>query len=455
MTWKISNTPIDPDPYYGAVSLLLHGDGANGSTNIIDSSLNPKTVTAVGNAQISTAQSKFGGASIAFDNGNDYLVPASSTDLILGSTWTVECWWYLNSVGSGTTRNALLLSGGLGTVGALGIYQETGGFLNVRAGGATSDVRSSNGSIIALQWQHIAISVLNNVATIYIDGVQDGSGPINGPITASVSRIGSIGLLDYDTNGYIDDLRITKGVARYTSNFTPPSRPFYDFIRPEQDPYFYATSLLLHGDGTNGSTNVIDSSSTPKTVTAFGNAQISTAQSKFGGASLAFDGSGDYIVCPASSFVASNTETFTVELWAYWGSTATTQKSIISNSTGSAFGFAIQQIDATYKIGVNLSGDGFDMSSTDSFLLNAWNHIALCGTPGSPGILLFLNGVQQGSAYTGAVNLGSTTANVYVGRIGALNAVYFNGYIDDLRITKGIARYTSNFTPPTRAFPDF
>jgi hypothetical protein len=206
-------------------SLLLHFD----NVDIIDSSSTPKAITAVGNAQISTAQSKFGGSSIVFDNGGDYLTPASSADLILGSTWTVECWWYLNAAGAGTTRNALLLSGSLvGVSGSLGIYQEAGAFLNVRAGVATSDVRSSNSSIVALEWQHIAISTLDNVATIYINGVQNGSGPINGPVTASVSRIGSIGSIDYDTNGYIDDFRITKGVARYTSNFTPPTAPFPD-----------------------------------------------------------------------------------------------------------------------------------------------------------------------------------------------------------------------------------
>jgi hypothetical protein len=71
----------------------------------------------------------------------------------------------------------------------------------------------------------------------------------------------------------------------------------YQFAAPAgpTDPYFSNVSLLLHGDGANGSTTIVDSSPSPKTVTAVGNAQISTAQSKFGGSSLAFDGSGDYL----------------------------------------------------------------------------------------------------------------------------------------------------------------
>ena len=85
MSWIITGSEKTPvDPQFGSVSLLLHGDGANGSTTIVDSSPTPKTVTAFGDAQISTAQSKFGGASIAFDGTGDYL-SANDGDLVLGT----------------------------------------------------------------------------------------------------------------------------------------------------------------------------------------------------------------------------------------------------------------------------------------------------------------------------------------------------------------------------------
>jgi hypothetical protein len=91
-------TPTDPN--FADVSLLLHGDGANGSTTIIDSSPTPKTVTAFGNAQISTAQSKFGGASIALDGTGDYASTGNSSDLLMGSAvFTIECWFYPNVSG--------------------------------------------------------------------------------------------------------------------------------------------------------------------------------------------------------------------------------------------------------------------------------------------------------------------------------------------------------------------
>jgi hypothetical protein len=78
MSWIITpQLRVPVDPVFNNVSLLLHGNGTNGSTTITDNSPTPKTVTAVGNAQISTAQSKFGGASIAFDGTGDYLTDAS------------------------------------------------------------------------------------------------------------------------------------------------------------------------------------------------------------------------------------------------------------------------------------------------------------------------------------------------------------------------------------------
>jgi hypothetical protein len=128
--WLSSYAPVDEE--FGNVSLLLHGDGTNGSTTIVDSSSSPKAVTAVGDAQISTAQSKFGGSSIAFDGTGDYLSISSNTALDLGSTWTIEFFVYLNTLGGGDDRNAFVSTGTLNTNGHLQIYTETGPILVVR-----------------------------------------------------------------------------------------------------------------------------------------------------------------------------------------------------------------------------------------------------------------------------------------------------------------------------------
>jgi hypothetical protein len=100
------------DTNINEVSLLLHGDGTNGSTTITDSSLTPKTVTAVGNAQISTAQSKFGGASILLDGSGDYLDVGSNSAFGYGlSDFTIETWVYRN-VSSALTTSASPKSAG-------------------------------------------------------------------------------------------------------------------------------------------------------------------------------------------------------------------------------------------------------------------------------------------------------------------------------------------------------
>ena len=232
MSWVITGSEkYETDPYRSQVSLLLHGDGTNGSTTITDSSPSPKTVTAVGNAQISTALSKFGGASVAFDDViPSYLTLPTSADFALGDTWTVEAWMFCRVVGPGSDRNALLLLGAVSQAGSLAIYVENGGNFIVRAGVVGNDVVGT-GQVLASQWQFWAVSCLSNVATLYLDGQSVAAGSVSGSVTAQSGRVASLGdgsLAAYNLDGYIDDLRITKGVARYTSNFTPPTAPFPD-----------------------------------------------------------------------------------------------------------------------------------------------------------------------------------------------------------------------------------
>lgn len=223
--------PAPTDPFFSNVSLLLHGDGANGSTTIVDSSPIPKIVTPAGNAQISTAQSKFGGASIAFDDViSSYLTLPTSADFALGNTWTVEGWMFCKVIGTGTDRNALLMLGTVSQAGSLAIYVETGGNFTVRAGAVGNDVVAA-GLVLPLQWQFWAVSCLSNVATIYLNGQSVASGPVSGSVTAESGRVASIGtggVAAYDLDGYIDEFRITKGISRYTANFTPPTEPFPD-----------------------------------------------------------------------------------------------------------------------------------------------------------------------------------------------------------------------------------
>ena len=211
------------------------------------------------------------------------------------------------------------------------------------------------------------------------------------------------------------------------------------------DPDFANVSLLLHGDGTNGSTTIVDSSSSPKTLTAFGNAQISTAQSKFGGSSIAFDGSGDYLVSASNTDFAFGTGDFTIELWLY---VFFPERSNILVDLRTS----VSQIVPTIFIennAVSYVVSNFKRITLAFGLRNTWVHLALARSQGLT--RLFINGTQSGSTYTDSNNY--IQSPVYIGARWDASASTA-GYIDDLRITKGVARYTANFTPPTAPFPD-
>jgi hypothetical protein len=199
------------------------------------------------------------------------------------------------------------------------------------------------------------------------------------------------------------------------------------------------TTLLLNANGTNGSQAIVDSSGN-NTVTAVGNAQISTAQSKFGGSSLYFNGNGDYLQLPTgTSNFNFGTGNYTIEGWLYASDVTVVNRCIINIGTpGSNVylrqrGTSLAYYDSTNTIIVQ------DLTF---FAANTWAHFALIRSGTT--IQLYKNGtlVSTGTSTTNHTN----TTGPTIGGISGGN--YYFGYMDDFRITKGIARYTSNFTPP-------
>jgi hypothetical protein len=233
MSWSITGTEKTPVDRLGIqnVSLLLHGDGTNGSTTIIDSSPTPKTVTAFGNAQISTAQSKFGGASIAFDGAGDYLTLPTSANFQFGTgNFTVDGWVRVNTV----------------TSKANGVFQQgTTLFPQSTTNSVALGTQNNNWQIYAKNVQSVSVAALavntwyffalvrnGTTTSLYVDGtsviqVTADSTDYTGQ-TLGVGSIFGTSAFNTTMDGYIDDLRITKGVARYTANFTPPTAPFPD-----------------------------------------------------------------------------------------------------------------------------------------------------------------------------------------------------------------------------------
>jgi hypothetical protein len=216
------------------------------------------------------------------------------------------------------------------------------------------------------------------------------------------------------------------------------------------DEYFSNVSLLLNFDGVNNATSTIDLSPTPNTVTFNGNAKLSNVEKKFGETSLYLDGSGDYLTLPTSDDLNFGVGDFTIEAWIYKTRSNSLESIFACGPNGSnGFGLAFYAGGGN-RIGIIQGGSGTAIiEQPTTFPLNQWVHVAVSRASGSA--LLFVDGTLVSTTNTAFVwNSGAYTA--YIGRWMDGVSFEFNGYIDDLRITKA-ARYTANFTPPSAPYP--
>jgi hypothetical protein len=210
------------------------------------------------------------------------------------------------------------------------------------------------------------------------------------------------------------------------------------------DPHFSSVSLQLPFNGTNGSTTLTDYSGTPKTVTAFGNAKISTAQSKYGGASLLLDGSGDYVSVTPHADLQFGTGDFTVEMWVYATGTPSDVGLLETRTDGTGSnGFTLTAFSSSV---IRIFSDGVLISSSGTSYVGAWCHVAVTRAAGTWN--LWINGVSQGTS-TASRTLSDTPFSIGAGAyLTSSLDKFFPGYIDDFRVTKGVSRYTGTFTPP-------
>lgn len=222
------------------------------------------------------------------------------------------------------------------------------------------------------------------------------------------------------------------------------------------DLHFDSVSLLLHMDGSNGSTTFTDSSVNNLTVTPSGNVQISTTQSKFSGSSAYFDGSGDLLTLAASSLFNFSSGAHTFEMWLYPTAFPTAGnfcRLLMFGSNGLASSFIAIQFGSDGVPNASVPSAGTSgLTSSTALVLNAWQHYAVVLNGSSSG--MYLNGTQVAS---GTITQPTSLNNAV--RIGydTVATVNFNfaGYIDDFRLTKGVGRYTGNFASPTLPFPNF
>jgi len=444
-----TGTPFDVNRV--DTSLLLRGNGTNGSTSFTDESPNNLTVTNTGSVTVNTSVKKYGTGSMAF-SGSNYLSTPSNTAFNFGTgDFTIEAWIYLNAYNTGWGSQIAGAHTYIVGCDILFAVRQTGN-LYMQIGNSPTGAITSTSTVSLSTWTHVTVVRNSGVVTYYINGTAAGTTTYNTSVASTYPfQIGcdSSGNAAAAFNGYIDDLRITKGYARYSQNFTPPT--YEDpIVTGTQYDYNYAqVSLLLNGDGTNGSQVFTDLSSSPKTITAGGNAQISTGTKKFGTGALSFTGS-SFLTIPSNPSLKLGNSDFTIELWYYandtniftllddW-STASTHSFFLGNSGNLVFLFS-------------LDGNSYTQVGTGAVITSVWNHLAVVRYNNQ--ISVYKNGTISGTSVSISSSIYVSQNPLWVGtNAEAPSGWAFNGYIDDLRITKGLARYTQNFTPPTAPLP--
>lgn len=218
------------------------------------------------------------------------------------------------------------------------------------------------------------------------------------------------------------------------------------------DPDFSSVEALLHCDGTNGSTTFIDSSSNNATLTAGGNTSITTTYQKFGTGSATLDGATDSISIPDLAALRIGTAPFTIEFFA-WHTTLGSERGIIRKGTSGSSTWTLYQYPSNCLTwGIPFVSN--DLTTGNVLNTTGFQHIAVVRDSGNT-LRIFVDGTQRASSSSYTKSLGTTTSPVVFGLSHQSNASNgFAGRMDELRITVGVGRYTSNFSVPTAPFPD-
>jgi hypothetical protein len=445
------------DPYWNNVTLLLNGN------SLTDLSSSPKSVTVSGSAAVNTSTKKFGTGSYYFDGSSHLVIPGGSHFDFGAGDFTIEFWLNLSSI-SGSWAGGYLTTwhtGGANSNNGWSISSSNNSSFDISFGGMWDSSTNYGMSGVSLSsyantWVHYAVVRSGATLTQYLNGTASntyniGTTPIYYPSTEM--WVGAWGSGFNGINGYMDDIRITKGVARYTANFTAPTSAF---PVPGTDSNWSNVVLMLTGD------NLLDRSSSPKTITTYGNTSVSTTTKKYGTGSIYFDGNGDYLTFPADSSLALGTGDFTVEFWIYnTGNTnpivngvmcSAANTSIWTYYTGAwqiTFGGTGNSLNFGWSM--SSSGNSYNGSTSVTIPTNIWSHVAF--TRVGTTLKTFLNGTLSATD-TLPSNFNFTTDGLFeIGKHDGRSDYYLNGYLDDIRITKGVSRYPTNFGPPTSALP--
>lgn len=379
------------------------------------------------------------GGSYSFNGSSDYfrvVVAQGALGLSTGD-FTVEWWGYYNSVTTsfaGIGPDFRTSGGGASQVKPnFLISTSTGNFVL----GVSNATRLSY-PITAGQWYHFACVRSSSVTKLFVNGVANNTtyADTNDYGSTSQITIGTVGdnpgAASYFCNGFVGDVRVTKR-ALYSTNFTPSTTPLTAVAN---------TTFLLSAT----SANIIDQTGKASFATG-GGTRISTTQSKFGGSSIFFNGTTDFlrVESAASTKFLYGVNDFTIEFFVFF---VALQGNLVDFRTGTA-SLVLPTIYVTANT-IRYYVSGADRITSSTLTTNQWYHVALVRSAGVT--KLYIDGTQSGSSYTDTNNY--IAGSPYIGRSNdGTNTSFFSGYLDEIRFSQ-YARYTANFTPPTQSFLD-
>jgi hypothetical protein len=457
-----STTPFVNDDN---TKLLLHMNGTDASTFFEDDNGVGRTpidfTTVNAQSEIDTAEKKFGSSSLKA-SGNGALVRYTGSNAgpfyQRAGAMTVECFVKINSdTGSNTVPLVTLGSSNATVERACSLmwrnYDRKFQAVYYPKGASSSQkiVWGGTGmSAVTLPsaWIHLAMAWTTSEFSVWVDGTRYN----NTTLTTTDGDIGTDGNLDIGNNlnvsdnGWIDEVRISS-VDRYgvgNSTITVPTTAFVN----DSD------TLALHhfngNDGDQSGAGFRDDNGTGRSavgVTAIADAQVDTAQYKFGGASALFDGTGDYL--QTSQPVVPSSVGFTTECWIRIATTGT-RKEIFNQYAVAPDGRFLMWVDTDNKLKAFIGGtNGTTLATTSTLSTGTWYHVAFVTTTGG-NAYLFLDGTQEASD-TGVTQGAYQGDNLSIGEEFGSGTGFFNGHIDEVRISD-TARYTAGFTPDTTPF---
>jgi hypothetical protein len=385
----------------------------------VNSGTSNKAITLVGSTSASNSSSMFYGGSFYFDGNADCVDVSASSDFAFGTgDFTVECWVNTSTYSTDTVYRRIFMTDGP-TGNASGNFQL---IIDISAGALylwsnTGDLDYVTSGIVANgNWNHIAACRSGSTLRAFVNGIQVGSTTYSGSISPNSGtprpRIGNYDGSGGggDFSGYIQDVRIYKGLAKYTQNFIPASTD-PDILPDTPSGVSYTSNLIPTTDGA-----------------------ISSGPSS------------TYLTLASSADFGFGTGDFTVEFFVY-----ETSKVYGSGSNPRAFDFG-----GTFQMVLLIPSDGGGiridyadstlMTSNGTLFVNKWNHISLVRSGST--LSLYINGVFDKSV-SNSTNVPTPSSTIYIGRYYGSDSGWINGFLSNFHVVKGTALYTANFTPPT------